>query len=294
MKLNTASMGKYLSQRPILTCLQASKIYAALTLPLVNLDVTNFTQGSNFDTLEDKQGQCKSWDWVQQYCRAWQMCIWQIWNVVIFKGTPCRSKFLDKFICWIISFGAKSTSGSSHKFWSSLQQTNWYLSLRLDMASEEVVLSNPAEKVFVLLNELIREGLDVDDLELTAKRRLLPFALLLMPMLSLTTITNFNDRIRVSRVLFWCRWSRLKAEREEGPRKPQRRQRWRWKWRWRTLPRTILRPYSSTKTRGNSLLGDWPRFFLCLFSSLVQPISFQEAKDVDVKEYFGKYPLSSL
>ena len=70
------------------------------------------------------------------------------------------------------------------------------------MASEEVVLSNPAEKVFVLLNELIREGLDVDDLELTAKRCLLPFALLLMPMLSLTTITNFNDRIRVSRVLF--------------------------------------------------------------------------------------------
>ena len=70
------------------------------------------------------------------------------------------------------------------------------------MASEEVVLSNPAEKVLVLLNDLIHEGLDVDDLELTARRRLMHFALFLMPMLSLTTVTNFNDCIRVSRVLF--------------------------------------------------------------------------------------------
>ena len=70
------------------------------------------------------------------------------------------------------------------------------------MASEEVVLSNPAEKVFVLSNDLIYEVLDVEVLELTARKRLLPFALFLMPMLSLTTITNFNDRIRVSRVLF--------------------------------------------------------------------------------------------
>ena len=80
---------------------------ASLSL-LWTLNVTNFTQGSNFDTLEDKQGQCKSWDWVQQYCRAWQMCIWQIWNVVIFKGTPCRSKFLEKSICWIILFRVKA------------------------------------------------------------------------------------------------------------------------------------------------------------------------------------------
>ena len=99
------------------------------------------------------------------------------------------------------TFSSQSTSGS-HELDRVSSKNSDSLSVRLDMASEEVVLSNPAEKVFVLLNELIREGLDVDDLELTAKRRLLPFALLLMPMLSLTTITNFNDRIRVSRVLF--------------------------------------------------------------------------------------------
>ena len=29
------------------------------------------------------------------------------------------------------------------------------------------------------------------------------------------------------------------------------------------------------------------------FSIIVQPASFQEAKDVDVKEYFGEYLLSS-
>ena len=55
--------------------LSANQFNAALTLLLVNLNVTNFTQGSNFDTLADQQGQCKSWDWVQQYCRAWRMCI---------------------------------------------------------------------------------------------------------------------------------------------------------------------------------------------------------------------------
>ena len=43
------------------------------------------------------------------------------------------------------------------------------LSLRLDMSSEEVVLSNPAEQVFVHLNDLTHEVLDVDDLELTIR-----------------------------------------------------------------------------------------------------------------------------
>ena len=35
------------------------------------------------------------------------------------------------------------------------------------------------------------------------------------------------------------------------------------------------------------MLGDWPRL-VCQFSSIVNSTSHQEAKDVDVKEYFGK------
>ena len=42
-------------------------------------------------------------------------------------------------------------------------------SLRLDMSSEEVALSNPAEQVFVHLNDLTHEVLDVDDWELIAR-----------------------------------------------------------------------------------------------------------------------------
>ena len=88
-----------------------------------------------------------------------------ICNAVIFKGTPCRSKFLDKFICWIISFGAKNTSGSIISFDRVPSKKTNYLSLRFDMASAEVVLSNPAaEQVFVHLNDLIHEVLDVEDL----------------------------------------------------------------------------------------------------------------------------------
>ena len=46
---------------------------------------------------------------------------------------------------------------------SPAKKTN-SLSLRFDMASAEVVLSNPAaEQVFVHLNDLIYEVLDVED-----------------------------------------------------------------------------------------------------------------------------------
>ena len=65
------------------------------------------------------------------------------------------------------TFSSQSTSGSRELDRVSSKNSD-SLSVRLDMASEEVVLSNPAEKVFVLLNDLIHEGLDVDDLELTA------------------------------------------------------------------------------------------------------------------------------
>ena len=43
------------------------------------------------------------------------------------------------------------------------------------MASEEVVLSNPVEQVFVHFNDLTHEVLDVDYLELTARWRFLLF-----------------------------------------------------------------------------------------------------------------------
>ena len=55
-------------------------------------------------------------------------------------------------------------------------------------------------------------------------------------------------------------------------------------------PETVLIDEDQRKL----FVGGLAQVCLCQFSSLVQPISFQEAKDVDVKEYFGKHSLSSL
>ena len=161
-------------------------------LLLVNSNVTNSTQGSNFDTLADQQGQSKSWDWVQQYCRAWRMCNQLIWNAVILKGTHCRSKFLDKFICWIITFTKAYKVGvisfdqdSSKKNWFSVPQTR-YVKWR----------SCPEQScgAGICTFEWF------DSLGWWFGSSLLPFALFLMPMLSLTTFTNFNYCSRVRRM----------------------------------------------------------------------------------------------
>ena len=62
------------------------------------------------------------------------------------------------------TFSSQSTSGSRELDRVSSKNSD-SLSVRLDMASEEVVLSNPAaEQVFVHLNDLIHEVLDVEDL----------------------------------------------------------------------------------------------------------------------------------
>ena len=88
---------------------------------------------------------------------------------MIFKVTPCRSKFLDKFICWIVTFPVKAHQVVVISFDRVSSKETDSLSPRLDMASEEAVLSNPAEQVSVLLNYLTHEVLDVYDLELTAR-----------------------------------------------------------------------------------------------------------------------------
>ena len=82
---------------------------------------------------------------------------------MIFKVTPCRSKFLHKFISWIITFEVKAHQVVVISFdrVSSKKKTD-YPSLRLDMSSEEVVLSDPVEQVFVHLNDLTHW---VDDLD---------------------------------------------------------------------------------------------------------------------------------
>ena len=67
------------------------------------------------------------------------------------------------------TFSSQSTSGRSHKFDRVSCKKTDSLSLRLDMVSEEVVLSNPVEQVFVHFNDLTHEVLDVDYLELTAR-----------------------------------------------------------------------------------------------------------------------------
>ena len=90
----------------------------------------------------------------------------------MFKVIPCRSKFLDKFFCWTINFEAKAHQVVVISFDRISSKKTDSLSLRLDMASEEIVLSKPVEQVFVYLNDSTRmshEVLDVDVLELTAR-----------------------------------------------------------------------------------------------------------------------------
>ena len=67
------------------------------------------------------------------------------------------------------------------------------------------------------MNDLTHEVLDVDDLELAVRWPFMLIALLLVPMLSLTTITNFNECLRVGRMRR-CEYMMqvIKAESGEG------------------------------------------------------------------------------
>ena len=67
------------------------------------------------------------------------------------------------------TFSSQSTSGSRELDRVSSKNSD-SLSVRLDMASEEVVLSSPVEQVLLVhLNDSTHEVLNVDDLELIAR-----------------------------------------------------------------------------------------------------------------------------